>query len=133
MKEKRESTNWYIAATHWLTTGLLLALVWWIPVAIIINKDTPIFIVMGMKILWILTIWPGVIYSAKHLSKTYIIKNSGSIVNLSTFYSCIVPAFLLYAGSLSFVDFMFSVVGIVAFYILSKKYVKNDDEFAKVQ
>jgi len=131
MKDKKQSSNWYIAATHLLTTALLAALIWFFPYAILVNEDTPAIILFSMKMFWVLLLWISVIYSAKYLSKTYIIKNSKSVAITSTAYLATLTAFGIYvglsAGSLSLLDFIIYVIAVIGFYIQSKKYIKNND------
>ena len=137
MKEKKQSAYWYIAATHYLTSGLampfLVALVLGIPAFLLIGKDDVLLSVIVNSVLWFIGIWLGVIYSSKYLAKTYIIKDSNKVIKLATIYLAVL-------GSLFRIDKMdkgitlgiavdfILFIGIVsAFYFFSKKYVHNTE------
>ncbi|MFH1233931.1 MAG: hypothetical protein V1649_04795 [Patescibacteria group bacterium] len=138
MKEKKQSKEWYIAATHWLTAGLampfLLTLILGIPAALVIGKDNIALLTVVMSAIWILSLWLGVMYSAKYLAKTYIIKNSDNIIRLAAIYLAVLGGGFRLIGLskgitlASMIDLGFFVVGVAVFYILSKKYVKNTDD-----
>lgn len=134
MKSKKESADWYIAATHWLTAGFaipfVLALVLGIPLTLILGKENITLLAFAFIILSILSIWLGVIYSSKYLNKTYIIKNADQIVILSTIYLVLVGGgFRVYkfiqTGVFTY-EYIGFAIGIIIFYFVSKKYIKNN-------
>lgn len=143
MKEKKQSKDWYIAATHWLTAGfvmpLIVGLILGIPVMLITGENNAVLFQVLMQIIWIFTIWLGVMYSAKFLAKTYIIKDSNNIARLATIYLGVVGS-LVRIKNLSngmdviyVINLVFFVVGVAVFYILSKKYIKNSENVIVAQ
>ena len=134
MKEKKVSADWYVAATHWLTAGFvipfLLALVLGIPLTLILDKDNLLLLSVGFGLLNMLSVWLGVMYSAKYLNKTYVIKNAHKIVALSTIYLAVIGGGfrllkLIQTGNFSY-ELLGFIIGIVIFYLASKKYIKNN-------
>ncbi|QQS16182.1 MAG: hypothetical protein IPK84_02410 [Candidatus Moraniibacteriota bacterium] len=135
MKEKKQSANWNIAATHYLTSGLampfLVALVLGIPTFLLIGKDDALLVVIANSALWFLGIWLGVRYSAKYLAKTYIVNDSNKVIKLATIYAAVLGGLFrinkMDKGiSLEMaVDFILFVGIVIAFYLFSKKYVHN--------
>ena len=138
MKEKKQSKDWYIAATHWLTAGfampLIIGFVLGIPAVILIGENNAMLFAIVMSVIWILGIWLGVMFAAKYVNKTYIVKNSENIAKLATIYLGVIGGgFRLFGLSrgittASVIDIGFFVVGVAVFYILSKKYIKNSEE-----
>ncbi len=136
MKEKKASAEWYIAATHWLTAGFaipfVLTLLLSVPVTLLLAKYANGNYLQGtvFVLVSILGIWLGVIYSSRYLDKTYVIKDANKIINFSTAYLAIIGGgFRVYeviqTGILHYTDLGF-LVGVVVFYFVSKKYVKNN-------
>jgi hypothetical protein len=125
-----------IAATHWLTSGFaipfVIALIVGIPVALIIGVNNAVALSVGMSVVWIFSLWLGVMYSAKYLEKTYIINDSQKIAKLSAIYLAVIGGgFRLITMSRKgasldlIVDFIFFAIGVAIFYVLSKKYIHN--------
>ncbi len=143
MKEKKQSKDWYLAAIHWLIAGFampfLLILILGIPATLIIGIDNIVLLKVIMSAIWILSLWLGVIYSAKYLAKTYIIKNSDNIVKIAAIYLAVFGGGFRLIGfskgntPASIIDLGFFVVEVAIFYILSKKYVKNTEEIIVAQ
>jgi len=136
MKEKKTSAEWYIAATHWLTAGFaipfVLALVLSVPLLLLLAKYGNSSYLPGVLsvLLNILGIWLGTIYSSRYLDKTYVIKDANKIINFSTAYLTIIGGgFRAYGvmqtGTFHYIDLGF-LLGIGVFYMVSKKYVKNN-------
>jgi len=93
-KNKKEVKDWYISATHYLTSGFIIPFFVGLLAFVIIfytagEENFPKF-VLPLSFLWLVSLWFGVIYSSKYLEKTYIIKNSDKIINLSTLYFLII-------------------------------------------
>jgi uncharacterized membrane protein len=142
---QKKSSNWYIAATHYLTAGFAIPFVIGLIVNAIIaaiNLDlNPLSIIT--LIIKALAIWLGTIYSANYLKKAYIIDNKDRIINISLIYFIILNLgymifqiiFIMFTGMLwldvihSFI--IYSLVQLVVvgaiFYLVSKKYVKNTE------
>jgi len=137
MKEKKQSKDWYIAATHWLTAGfaipIIITLVVGIPALMLIGKNNVIFLTIIMSIVWIISIWLGVMYAAKYINKTYVIKDSENIAKLATIYLGVLGGGyrlinLSKGVTIEFIiDVVFFVTGVAIFYTLSKKYIKNSE------
>lgn len=143
MKEKKKSANWNIAATHYLTAGFaipfVLSLVLGIPMVILLGKDG-LALNIANTILGAFIIWPGVIYSAKYVNKTYIIKDSQKVITLAMIYMIVIAGGLQLRSSVIANFDVASILGIVrvvamvmVFYVTSKKYIKNTDELVVAQ
>lgn len=137
MKEKKQSKDWYIAATHWLTAGFavpfIVRFVLGIPATIVIGKDNVMAFTIVLSVIWILGILLGIIYAANYVNKTYIVKNSEHIAKLATIYLAILGGghrlINLSRGVTTdaVIDMLFFAVGVAIFYTLSKKYIKNSE------
>lgn len=150
---KKQSDDWYIAATYFLTVGMTMIgiSVLFSIVDIILTALFPEINVLAQNnilsliyiiIKKILVIWLGVIYSAKYLTKTYVIKNVKNIVILATIYAVFIGGILMagFTGLiLKVTDVMDAqkfiidslagyIVGNVVFYLFSKKYLKNSGD-----
>lgn len=137
MKEKKQSANWYIAATHYLTAGFaipfVLSLVLGIPMVLLLGKDG-LAVNIANTVLGVFIVWPSVIYSAIYVNKTYIIKDSQKVIMLSMIYMIVIAGGLQLRSSLIANFDIVSILGIIrviamviVFYILSKKYIKNTE------
>ncbi|MBI2053897.1 MAG: hypothetical protein HYT36_00995 [Candidatus Staskawiczbacteria bacterium] len=145
---KKQSPNWYIAATHYLTAGFVPPLLLGF-LASFIASISPLFIAGISKVLFgfiflVLAIWLGTMYSAKYLKKTYVITSESKqrIVNLATFYFIVLRLIFYIYGFLLIMTkirisggtiadfllniFIFIAVGGVLFYYLSRKYITED-------
>ena len=60
MKEKKQSKDWYVAVTHYLTAGFaipwVIVLVLGIPLTILIGTSHIMFLTIAMSIVWLLSI-----------------------------------------------------------------------------
>jgi len=131
MKPKKESADWYIAATHWLTATIsmvIFAVV--IGIALALISQNPTVILIGFIILYPLMMWLAVKYSARYLDKTYVIKDASKIVILSTIYIVLVGGGFRVMNFLSTgiitPDHIGFALAIIAFYFASKKYIKSN-------
>jgi len=143
MKEKKQSANWNIAATHYLTAGFaipfILNLILGIPMVLLLG-DNNLAVNIASPILGALIVWPSVMYSAKYVNKTYIIKDSQKVITLAMIYMIIIAGGLQLRNLLiaNFdVASILNIVGVIAivivFYVTSKKYIKNTDELVATQ
>ncbi len=138
MKEKKESSNWYVAGTHWLTstiTSVVIGIALFVVATIVVGltlgteqKDVP-FLAFLMILIMPLAFWLGAKYSAKYISKKYIIRESKEIIKLATIYLVVVGGgYRAYTaiteGGIS-LEMLSFVLGVIAFYFASKKYVHN--------
>jgi len=145
---KKQSSNWYIAATHYLTAGFVAPLLLGF-LASFLASITPLFTAGIGKILFgfiflVLAIWLGTMYSARYLKKTYVITSESKqrIVNLATIYFVVLRLIFYMFGFLSIMAkirisggmitdfllniFIFVVIGGALFYYLSRKYITED-------
>ncbi len=134
-KDLKRSANWYIAAHHYLTAGLIIPFVITavigFPLTILSAGNVFLTLPIGF-ILGVGSIWLGVMYSARYLRKHYIIEDSSNIVNLATSYMVVFPGGIeIYKvissqfGMDQIIDFGIAIFAIVVFYLLSKKYITN--------
>lgn len=135
MKQKKQSSNWYIAATHYLTAGFVIPLIMGLVASFalipLLNIGSEILIVLFNLIVLALSVWFGVMYSARYLRSAYVIQNPKPIINLSTTYMVVlVMAFLIVqilmkniVGMYILYGFVFFGVRVALFYIASSKYI----------
>lgn len=150
MKEKKEVANWYIAATHWLTSTILSAVVGMVlafvisfifgfVLAFIFESTDPQVntLVYVVSVVLVILITPFSFYigtkygGARYINKKYIIKNSIKITKLSTIYLIVIGGGyrvyqLITLGGISFEE-LGLVFGIIVFYFVSKKYILNTE------
>ena len=134
VKKKKESANWYIAATHYLTSGFVIPLIINAIAAFtilpLLGEGLMSYVVL--LVIYLASIWLGVMYSANYLKKAYIIKEPAAIVKLSVIY--MVVLFLIFFGftvaggevpalNLGLEGLRLILVAIL-FFVASKKYIK---------
>lgn len=145
---KKQSSNWYIAATHYLTAGFVAPLLLGF-LASFLTSMIPLFAAGIGKVLFefiflVLAIWLGIIYSARYLKKTYVITSESKqrVVNLATIYFVVLRLIFYMFGFLwaitkirvsggMITDFLLNlfvlvVLGGTLFYYLSRKYITED-------
>src|SRR3989344_2696557 len=144
-KERKQSADWNIAVTHYLTAGFaipfLVGLAWFLIVRILGLQLGVIMLYIFSLLLVVIAIWGGVKYSADYLKKTYIIKNKDRIIKTATIYMVVlVLGYYLISfymvrfrgGLISKTDLIYTGISIpiriFLFYIFSKKYIKNTEE-----
>ena len=137
MKEKKQSQDWYIATTHYLTAGFaipfIIGLVIGIPVAMIVGQNNAILLEIVMSIIWIISIWLGVMYAAGYVNKRYVIKDSDKIAKLATSYMVVLSGgfrlLILSKGvtTSTIIETVLFIIGVIVFYSFSKKYIKSDE------
>ena len=91
MKTLIESSTWYIAATHYLTSGFVIPGLLGVTVSYVLKNIgitdlTPIMNSLLLTVVWILGLSGGVFYSVSYLKKTYILKDISKIIRFSTAY-----------------------------------------------
>lgn len=134
MSERKQSASWYIAATHWLTSGFVIPLLFTLAISLILglifgksleNKTT--LITFASIIYSPLIYWLGIIYSARYINKKYFIKDGGEIAILSTLYLVVVGGgyrlFKIINGSPLTIEHLGFLLVVIIFYIASKKYI----------
>jgi len=129
---RKQSANWYIAATHYLTAGFVIPLLMMFVLGIILGF-LPVLPKAVMYLLYLvvmaLVIWLATIYSANFLKKKYIIKDKNKIVNLAMIYLVVLGVIGLVL-QFSVLYILVLAVEAVVFYLGSKKYI---EETAEVQ
>lgn len=135
---KKESAAWNIAATHFLTAGFVIPLLTTVIIGAIFSaigmNDGSTQTLMLSNMILLVSIWFGVMYSAGYLAKKYIIPDAKKVINLSTIYKVILTilfswlSFSMTSGDMTAIGFAigFPLIGVVVFYVASKKYVKQD-------
>lgn len=142
---KKSSPNWNIAATHYLTAGFAIPMFFVIVAGFVLVQlgveAEPLSVVsIFTNILWLVSIWLGVMYSASYLAKNYIIVEASKIVVLSTIYRVILTTLFIGGGIIFAVIsedavlattptlemIVSSIFGTILFYIASSRYVKSD-------
>jgi hypothetical protein len=141
---KKESAAWNVAATHFLTAGFLIPVVTSFIVSFVVNAMGLTAGSLGSQLIsrlvWLVSIWFGVMYSARYLARKYVVSDARKITRLSTTYYVVIAIFLIGGFMLlgaSNPDIAFDVSGttitivtvviaIVLFYIASTKYIKQD-------
>lgn len=133
MKEKKKSSNWYIAATHYITAGFAPSFLGgiafsFIAVSLISSGVTNEYLFAFLRALFFLIIiYLGVRYSASYLNKAYVIKDKNRVVNLATTYYIILNVIGLGILGRSLTIAIINIVLAVLFYTFSKKYIKNSE------
>lgn len=138
MKERKQSADWNIAATHWLTSGFaipfLMTFIIGIPLVILIGEKNIIPLAIASSIVYFFSIWLGIIYSSKYIAKTYIVKDKDKIANLATIYLAVLGGgfrlYGLFTKGVSIeliIDACAFVIIVLIFHIFSKKYLRNTE------
>ncbi len=133
MKKRKKSANWYVAATHYLTAGFVVPFFVFLVsslalIPLVASLDLLILEIATLVGMIFLSIWLGVMYSARYLRKAYIIDEEAKrkVVKLSTIYFAV-----LNGGPLATLAFLLGqpaaliVVAIMAFmfYSMSQRYI----------
>lgn len=137
-KPKKNSADWYIATTHFLTAGFAIPLLGGLAFAYInalIFPQDGVLIRVAAFSEGVALVYFGVMYAAAYVNKTYVIRDARRIVTLSTTYYIVlgvvffaVPLLLLSkSGSIPAPDLFVaisSIIGVAVFYFASKKYIR---------
>jgi hypothetical protein len=134
MGKRKKSANWYVAATHYLTSGFVAPFLIFLVSSFTIiplasNFNSTILNVIVYAIIFIISIWLGIMHSSRYLRNAYIIteKSKDKIVNLSTIY------FVIFSGGFSalaagpFSLIFFALLAFI-FYKLSYKYINANEK-----
>lgn len=154
MKARKESKDWYIAATHWLTAGIVtfaiaficgfainMAMILLIGIKNLAPQTIYIFSAVVSSFLAIPSVWLGVKYAATYINKAYIIRNKAKITNLATLYLLVtgIPWGIFSGVSIStkfstsvvltwsIVYILGLIVQVGVFYLASKRYIHTTD------
>ncbi|MDO9231209.1 MAG: hypothetical protein Q7U36_01860 [bacterium] len=139
MKKKKKISDWQIALVHWLLAGifapfLFSAIFGQIVKGIANNFGVIVWLAILGEAVKFFLVWTSIIYSAKFINKTFVIKNNINIVRISTIYLCVflvVFRILFFDGS-SVMNYIFSSMHLVSllvvipfFYFFSKNQIGN--------
>lgn len=146
MPTKKQSANWYIAATHSiLALSLPLLLSFFIGILLTTFNVSYSIQLYAIILTYFIFTYLGVIYSAQYVNKTYVISDAGKIVNLSTAYIFVFDVILFGLGSSSALSdwylylsangdllgmtivvskIVIAAIIILIFYFASKKYIR---------
>jgi hypothetical protein len=136
MKEKKQSANWYIAVTHYLTSGLAIPFVINLALGfplVAIFAGNMLALQISIVLVGLLAIWLGVKYSAWYINKTYIVENFSKVVNISTIYFVVLKmgwtllSMPKVINNNYLIQVLFAIINCVVFYLLSKKYLNNTE------
>lgn len=137
---KKQSANWYIAATHYLTAGLVVPFLGGIVVryllSVVPGMSFPIYEAVNI-ISSLVLLYGGVVYSSRYINKTSFIKDAHAVVILATSY-LVALSLIYFVGMVWINDLTFELVGAfsifltlfeislrgLVFYAASKKYIK---------
>ena len=132
--DKKQSSNWYIAVAHFLTTGLValgINVVFWVIFNATVSSMSALpytALNLGVPVIAVVL---GALYSARYVAKTYLLPSPESVVKISSFIFILIPAVVVGAvmlmaesvGTGAIAVWGQIVVSAVLFYVLSKKYI----------
>lgn len=137
MNDKKLSSNYFIAAAHWLASGfaipMLLVYGFGIPLSLMIGDRMPLVFVVSISFIQLVGIWLGVLFSSKYIASRYIVGNKVRVVSIATLYLIFIGVAyrvfdyvnnpgLDFARTIDWVTF--AVIALL-FYVLSNKYIVN--------
>lgn len=133
MKEKKQSSNTYIAITHWLTAKFAVPILVYVVALFALPFVLPAQEVGVYEIVYMILIpiavWLGTMYSASYVNKTYVIRDSSKIINISLGISLVIEVVStiwdLTNNVFLIQDSLIALLAIAIFYLVSKKYIKN--------
>lgn len=139
MTNKKESKNWYIALTHFLTAGIFFPIAFTLPIIILLDqffniKSLPITLTIYFSVFPanVLGWWVGNIVAVKFINKKYLTKNTKPILKYSLIYLIIYS--LLFIGTdveiNTVLRVIFGFIELFLYYIISKKYIAKIINFS---
>lgn len=145
MKKKQQTKDWQIALVHWMLAGvpapfLFSAIFGHIVKGIANNFGMIVWLAILGEAVKFFLIWISIIYSAKFITKTFIIKDNINIVRISTTYLCIFLAIfrIIFFDSSSIMNYIFSSMHLISllviipfFYFFSKNQIGVDEKPVK--
>ena len=129
-KGKRDASNGLIATIHFVVAGFLLPFIIITVISYIIRLffDETLFILGAGLIIGPLSIWLGVLYTAKFINKHYTINDVSKIIKLATIYYVVFYILLFIISGGNFYSIAPAVIGVFVFYFTSKKYIKMSEQ-----
>ena len=142
MKKKIKTKDWQIALIYWMLAGifapfLFSAIFGHIVKGIANNFGMIVWLAIIGETLKFFLVWISIIYSARFITKTFIIKNNINIVRISTFILCLslVSFRIFFFDSSDLMGYIFSLMHIISllvitpfFYFFSKKQIGSTDK-----
>jgi amino acid permease len=97
MAKAKKSQDWYVAASHTITSGfaipLIIAAAYLYAAAPLLNLDTSSHLSQAIAAgIGVLSIWLGVKYSAVYIRRTYEMDDRHTIANLATVFFVLILA-----------------------------------------
>lgn len=141
--KKLQPSTWYLALIHFLRGGvfapIVVNFVVGFPILFTIglsNKELMSTLMLVLDIpLSVLGVWIGSVYSAKYIDKVYIVNDAQGLVLRATIYMAVILTLFhvvnIIRGASTFISVkeITTVIGfvgmLIAFYIISKKYIRN--------
>ena len=90
--EAKLTSNWYVAATHYLTGGLVAPAIISGVIAYGLNSVIKtenlniIFDILVGTVVSILSLWLSIIYSQNYIKRHYLIKDTNKVIKISTIF-----------------------------------------------
>ena len=117
--ESKPASNWYVAATHYLTGGLVTpgiisGVVGYGLGAVGFNKSNSLVQLAVGLVINIFALWLGIMYSANYISRSYIIRDKAKVVKLSTIY------YVLGSAVFIVITFVFNIILALAYSLSGK-------------
>lgn len=131
MKEKKMGSSWWIGLTYNLTASIIPAVIAFVGVGLVTNtfssEITPPYVLFITSIVYMILLWPGIMYSARFIRKHYAVPNMMEIVLWGTIFEAFLSSPFSTDDSISLIWLSalgaLSIVQLIYFYQLSKKYL----------
>lgn len=135
---KKQSSDWYIAATHYLTAGFVIPLLAGLVLAFLFAASGIVGVTQAVIMVFVspVVVYFGVMYAAQYLQKTYVIARPSRIVVLATTYLAVISLGFTLASGVSAVamradidmvilglTLVTNIINIIVFYYASQKMV----------
>lgn len=139
MKKKKKIKDWQIALVYWLLAGvpapfLFSAIFGHIVKGIAENFGVIVWLAILGEAVKFFLVWISIIYSAKFITKTFIIKDSENIAKISTIFLCVVLFVfrVIFFDSSDIMNYIFSSMHLISllviipfFYFFSRNQIGN--------
>jgi len=139
--DKKQSSDWYIAATHYLTGVFIPNIIGKFVLVIVFGFANALLgiggdLIANIEIIagTLVIVWFGSMYGARYINSHYFIKDAAAIAGIATVFCLIInvllfSVILMVQGQTPVIDMVISIVSGLAisavFYLGSKKFIKN--------